>query len=615
MNPVQRAIAAARRRIVAQHWLTATGWALLGGVALAGALVLLERLLATPIPFVSYYVLAGLAVLIPPVSAMLRRPTIPRAAVLVDERLKLKDRIATSLYAASLTDDPFAQQVVSDAARSATGLRVTQVFPIRLAKVWGYVPPAALVVALLAWMLEPMDLAGFAAARRRAAMQQAQAAAQREELAKVVQAVHRVEVKKDAAGTDESLEALQELASLTERDLTDPKMRRDAAAKLSRVQEQLAAVQQRKEAEFRPIQNAMSQLDPATTGPADEFADALRRADFQAALQALQKLTDQVDQLSPEDKQALQQQLEQLAQQLEQAAQQQQAQQQQAQQQLQQMAQQAGLSQQQTQQFQSGQMSQQQLQQTIQQNLQQQGVPPQQAQQQSQQMAQQMQQQQQQCQSSGQCQNTSQGLSQSMSQMAQSLSQQQQASQGQQGQQGQGQQPSQQFAPSAHGAQQQLDQLAQMQQQMQQMQQAQQQAQQSMQQMAQGGGQPGQGQGQGVPGQGGGVGGSKAGTGSGGNPLGGHSQMTGHTTTEQRENNDAQGRVIATWLSQGEVAKGEPTVEFNTAITQAQQSAEQAVADDRVPRRFHSTIKNYFDQLPATPEEVTKPSGAPAAPR
>ena len=65
-------------------------------------------------------------------------------------------------------------------------------------------------------------------------------------------------------------------------------------------------------------------------------------------------------------------------------------------------------------------------------------------------------------------------------------------------------------------------------------------------------------------------------------------------------------------MENGEMSPGQATVEFDQAVTEARTDAERAVTEDRVPRRYHGTVKDYFQQLPDSPDAVRQ---APAAPR
>ena len=84
-----------------------------------------------------------------------------------------------------------------------------------------------------------------------------------------------------------------------------------------------------------------------------------------------------------------------------------------------------------------------------------------------------------------------------------------------------------------------------------------------------------------------------------------------YQTEQHRDIDESVGRLIATWQTDGTMAKGAPTVEFNKAVTEARNEAEKAVAEDRASKRYQKAIRDYFDGLaPATPPADTpKPTG------
>ncbi len=621
MNTVHQAIARTRRRIFLNSWLRTLGWLALAWVVLAAGLLMAERLFALKIPLEPAWVygsLGGILFILAPIIAWSRWPDEAIAAVMMDDRLGLKDSLGTALYAESLKDDPFAKQVLDDANQLASRTRVDEAFKIGLGPGWGYAMPALAVLALGFVFVPEMDVMGLNQQRAKQQQQQAQAEdVQRQvlEANALLKDVQTQESELDEADPDE---VFKELASLTKRDLTNPEFRKEAITKLADVQEKLAAAEQAKKQQIKTAKNQMSKLDPGKRGPADRFVDAMRRGDFEQAQKELQRIADGIDGMPDAEKQTLQDQLNNMAEQLEKMAEEQKEAQEEAEKNIQDQLKSAGLSQNQINQLQQNGYNQQQVQQAVQKALQNQGMNQQQAQQQAQQTAQQVSQQQQQSQNASQSQSQCNGMGQSFGQMASSLGQQgqQQGQQGQQGQQ-QGQQGQQQqqgqFSQGAWQTQQQLSQMQQMQNQLNQMQSAQQQMQQAMNSMCQGGGQ-GQGQGQqGMkPGQGGGKGGQKAGSGVNNNPLGAEFQTGPYTTHTEQDLQQGQGRVIASWQENGQMSAGQATVEFDKAITDARTDAERAVTEDRVPRRYHGTVKDYFQQLPDTPEEVRK---APAAPR
>lgn len=616
MTVVDRAINRALRRLVLQSAIDRFGQFAIAALAASLLLLLTERLLAIAVSWWVYlglFIAAGLAA---GLMAWITRPTRQHAAALVDERLKLKDHFGTALYAENLAQtNPFARQVVNDANRLASNTRVNQAFALHLGRAWNAAWPIAVVIALCYWLLPNMDLANFEAHRRQQQLAEAQQAEAVEQITLAETIMTDANTGQGRLSEADPTQLSQELASLTRRNLRNPDMREKASAQLSDVQERLSIAQQALDMEVKMVKNAFSGIEPKTTGPADKFAAALRRGDFKQAQRELQRLSEKFKKgdMSDAEQRALQQQLQQMSRQLQQMAQQARQQQAQRQQQVAQKLQNQGLSQQQSQQLaQNG--TPQQIQQALQNQMQQQGMGQQQAQQQSQQLAQQIQQMQQQNQGSQQTQNTGQNMSQALQQMSQAL-QQQQSSSGQQGQQGQqmgqqgmqsggspgqqqgmNQQAQNQMQQGNNAAQQAMNQLAQMQNQMQQMSQAQNQMQNAMQNLN--GKQRG--------------GSQRAGKAEGGNPYGPTNNPGAYGVERRRDIQQGKGRVIASWSEEGEMAAGEATVQFNQAVTSAKADAERAIVDDRVPRRYHGSIKDYFNQLPQSPDEVKQ---APSAPR
>lgn len=579
MSTISDAIVTARRRVYAQSILTTLGWLALCDLGLITILAGVDVLLAIAVPLWVYGAVAVLAVALAPVLAWSSRPSLAQAATLIDERLHLKDQLATALYAESMTGDSFAGYVVAEAQRSASTISVAEAFPVRLQRVWGYVPVIGVLVMVLCVFLahSQPDPFGLRLAKQNRQDDSASTDQAEHHIVKARALIHDLNTEESLVTKEiDPLRLLNELASLSRHDLNNLQGKRDAVVKLSDIQEKLAVATDTKQREVQAMHNAMSRLDTEQDGPADRFADALRRSDYQAAAAELGELVGRIKQMSDQQKIALRQQFQNLQNQLQQLAQQQIQQDQQIQQQIQQQLQQAGLNQQQIQQLQQEGYDSPQF---AQQALQSQGISSQKAQQ----MVHQIQQQQQQCRG---CQNQAQNqasLGQSLQQMSQSLVQQQ------------GSQDPQRFRQGAWSAQQALNQMVQMQSQLQQMQQAQSTLGTAMQNLHH----PGDF-------------GREVGSGEGGHPLGRERPLGTHTYQQRADIQDHKGRVIASWFKDGQMVAGAPTVQFDRAITDARDNAERAVADNRVPRRYHESVREYFKQLPDSPDRIGR---APAAPR
>ncbi|MDX1681811.1 MAG: hypothetical protein R3336_01710 [Phycisphaeraceae bacterium] len=115
-----------------------------------------------------------------------------------------------------------------------------------------------------------------------------------------------------------------------------------------------------------------------------------------------------------------------------------------------------------------------------------------------------------------------------------------------------------------------------------------------------------------MQGQGGGRGGTQAGTRAGGPVLGQTGTHRNYRTQVENERLTGDGRVIASWQSEGEVARGEAKIQYQQAASEARKDAERAIDQGELPRRYHGAVRRYFDQLPADPGTPAEdPADAP----
>ncbi len=576
MDTLDRCIARARRRLLLTRGLRDLAWWSLAALAAAAAMVLAHRLFGVPAggwPLSAYIVLAVAALAGALATASLAIPTPEAVAAMLDDRLGLKDRLGSGLYARDQRHEPMAGQVIADAGKAADRVVLRDAMPWQGGRTWAAVPAAAVVLAmLLAFVPADLDLFGREAAQQAAAEQEQE---QQDEARRAEQqddAERLAERPLEEADVDELMDRL---ASLSDRELRTDADRRELAREVTELRDRLDELHRQEAGQAESLRSMFSQLDLDRQGPGRELGDALRRGDYEAAQRELEALSQQVQagELSEEQRRQLEEQLAQLQEQLQELAEQAQAEADAIGEQMAAAMAEAGLTAEQIEALQ--QMDAEQLRQALEEALQEQGMSAEEAQQMAEQMAQQQQQRQAQQQAAGMCQS----LGQCMGGMCQGLGS---------GNAGQ-------FGQSAGEAQGELGQLVAMQYRLQQMAITRAAAERTLSESGQGGQSLSRGTG---------AGGQGAGAGSGSDPIGEHRQVEGSDRRGIDDSGQARaGRVIASWSEPGPVEAGEARLQFDEAVTEARTEAEQAVTEDRVPRRYHESIREYFRQLPAAEQE------------
>ncbi len=472
MSRLDEHISSVRNWLAVRLFVGALAWLSVGYVSLIWIGVVVDRIFQRSLPHPTIWMIGGaIAVVGGAIGyAIYRRPSPREAAIPIDQKLGLREKLSTALYIRA-SSDPFAQAAVQDAEQTAKNvvLKLSEHFPISFPRP-AYATCAIALAALLSYhYIQPLDFF-----HRRDKLAQAQLEQQKIGEAKktVQQALATVNAMPATLADNQEIQlAKADLAALLEKPITDPATANRTAVKALQDVNEALSQQVKNSAKYAQAQNEMKMLRSMQKpvegqGPVSDAHRAIAEGKFTEALDELDKMVENFDKLDKADQNKAAEQMKQLAQQLQQMANNP-AQQQKMQQQLQQM----GLNQQQAQQAQQlmqqaaqgNQQAQQQLKQMAQQAMQQmnqgQGPNPQQ-QQQMQQMMQQMQAQANAQNQAQQMQQAAQQMAQAMQQAAQQQGQQQQQQQpGQQGQ-GQGQQGNQQQMAQAMAAmQQQLGQM------------------------------------------------------------------------------------------------------------------------------------------------------------
>lgn len=340
--PIERTVRAARRRLFLQALLNRLVACSAGALVLALGWLLAEPwLIETPPDWLKWAVaggLAGVGTVLAVVLAVRAAPTRTAAALELDARFNLKERVTTAL---SLRPDeaatPAGQAVVTDAAAKVAPLAVRTKFPVGVRWESLGVPALAGCLALAAVFYHPNT----------ARTEEAEAAADGKKPADALKVAQQQEAKKgqpdvkpkpperlDRADKSEKLKELEsELDKLMEKFAKDPKgeteeKQKEKVTELTAMEEKAKKFSEEKFQKLAQMEQQLRQLNKLQRdsefgdGPAKELNDALSKGD-------LKKAQDEIDQLKkkardknldPKDQERLGRQLDRMKDELEQLA-------------------------------------------------------------------------------------------------------------------------------------------------------------------------------------------------------------------------------------------------------------------------------------------------------
>lgn len=332
MTAIEKTVATARWRMIVRQWAGRLARCLTIAFGLAFFAILMPKLF--PISDLpawwagAWLVGAGIAgLLVATIWTAVRSKSELDAAVEIDKRFELRERIASSL---SLDEADLATEaghaLAGDAQRAIERIEVSEKFALNLdRRAWQPLVPAALAL-LLAVLVGNREAEAIAEKppTEQVTVKQKQDAAEkaRKKLAK-----KREQAEKDGLADASALlkkveEGTGELAKKQPKDVTK------AAVKLNDLTKQLAERKQ-KLGGSEQLRNQLNRMKDLGRGPAEKAADAMKKGDWKRAMEEVAKLREQIasGKVSKEQQKQLAAQLGKMQQRLGEAAKQQQAQQ------------------------------------------------------------------------------------------------------------------------------------------------------------------------------------------------------------------------------------------------------------------------------------------------
>jgi len=340
LSLVDRSVRVALQRLVGQSLLNNLSlW--LGvstGIAL-GWFVVQPLFLESPPVWLRWTVLAGLSAVglgMAVWQTVRSAPTRQQAALEVDSRFELRERVTTALsLTPDLLDTPAGEAVSADAVAKVKKLRVGERFPVKPRWTAALAPVfvLALVAVVLWWNPSPLNFSGNPEAKKEGkggdqAANETTAPKKTEAEAKRDKAIDDLAKRENRDKMLAELEKeIKEMNGKFDKDKYDdlPEKAREKAAELTKLEEKAEKYTKEKEQELKQLGEKLNQLDKLTKddefgeGGADKLKDALAKGDLDKAEEELEGLKKKAKdkELTPEDAKKLSKQLEKMKDELE----------------------------------------------------------------------------------------------------------------------------------------------------------------------------------------------------------------------------------------------------------------------------------------------------------
>jgi hypothetical protein len=330
LTALHRQLSRVSRRLFLQGFVDVLAWCWAAALVLTAVWLLVDPLIPGERPdWVRWAVAGGLggaATVLAVVLAVLRAPDKLSAALTLDERFNLKERVTTSLTLDRHTAQlPAGQALLADTADRVAGLDVGERFPLRMRWTAALVPLAGLALAAVVFFYDP--------ARSQATThgdEGKQPVANKEEVEKKLdEAKRKLQEKKKTekdkgekgAAFDDELEKILAKQRDTKEEL------HDRMKEITELKEKVQKDQDDLKDRAQAMRDQLQQLNKnagkdAKDGPAKEMQKALEKGDLKKARDELEKLQKKMEngELNDKEKEQLQKQLQDMKEQLKRAA-------------------------------------------------------------------------------------------------------------------------------------------------------------------------------------------------------------------------------------------------------------------------------------------------------
>lgn len=319
LSPLDRQLSVVRRRLYLQTFLDRVVWSWSGALVLAAIWFVAEPYLVTgAAEWLKWAVAGGLfgtSTVLAAGLALLAAPSTLIAALSLDERFGLRERVTTSLtLGADQAQSPAGQALLADVNQRIVSLDVPSKFPVAVTRSAFVVPVCASVFAAVALLYEPPK----SQARADQADEGKQPPAN---VAKVEDAMKKLAKKPiekaDAKPRTEEIERLEaKLEEIANRPRKTKDELRERVKEMKALEDRMRKREQELANKLDNRDQALKKLDKmnegAKDGPAKDLQKAMSEGNMDKAKDALEKLSKNIDKMSEKDKEKLAKQLKEM---------------------------------------------------------------------------------------------------------------------------------------------------------------------------------------------------------------------------------------------------------------------------------------------------------------
>lgn len=331
LSPLQRQVARVGRRLFVQSLLDALVWCWTTAFVLTGAWFLLQPFAYADAPSWLRWAVAGgsagVGLLLAVVLTVLRAPSQVAAALALDEKFGLRERVTTSLtLAPELTNTPAGQALLDDANRRVSGLDVGSRFPVALT--WkALVPVGALALAALALLVEPPQSQATVTPKKDDQLKPLNVTEIDQKMKELQKRI--TEKRADGKPKSEEIEKLEaKLDEIAKKPRDTQEQLRERVKEMTSLEEAMKNREKELSDKTKSLKQQLQQMDKlaqktSQDGPAKDLDKALSEGKLDMAKEEIERLMKKLEnnEMTAKQKEQLEKQLEDIQKKLERAAQ------------------------------------------------------------------------------------------------------------------------------------------------------------------------------------------------------------------------------------------------------------------------------------------------------